>query len=118
MPIISGAAKGSASLLFSLNASIARSLPTAVRCLATVGVAALMCEAPAYAQSTITAGFTRGAIAEYTNNPNGTDRAILFSTLNISSISISQTSANGQWGGSQGNDTAVTATITFTKIGR
>ena len=113
MSIVSRATKGGASFLFSLNASIARGLPTAVRCLATVGAAALMCDAPAQAQSSITASFTRGAIAEYSNNPNGTDRAILFGSLNITGISISQTSNNGQWGGSQGNDTAVTATITF-----
>ena len=114
MSIVSLATKGGASFLFSLNASIARGLPTAVRCLTTVGVAALICDAPAHAQSSITASFTRGAIAEYANNPNGTDRAILFAPLSITSMSISQTSANGQWGGSQGNDTAVTATITFT----
>jgi hypothetical protein len=63
---------------------------------------------------TITANFSRGAIAEYTNNPNGTDKGVLFSTLGISSMSISQISANGQWGGTQGNDTSVTATINFT----
>ena len=114
MPINIRAAPARASLLLTLNAAVVRGLPTAAKCLATVCVAALMCEAPAYAQSTITASFTRGAIAEYTNNPNGTDRGVLFSTLNITNISISQSSSNGQWGGSQGNDTAVVATITFT----
>ncbi|MGN3975551.1 hypothetical protein, partial [Tsuneonella sp. SYSU-LHT278] len=102
-----------ASLLLTFNAAVVRGLPLAVRCLASVGVASLM-SAPAQAQSTVTATFSRGAIAEYTNNPNGTSRAMLFSSLNITSISISQGSSNGQWGGSQGNDTTVTATIRFT----
>ena len=69
--------------------------------------------AQAVAQSVLSAKFTRGAIAEYTNNPNGTDKGVLLSSLSIASITINQTSANGLWGGSQGNDTAVTATITF-----
>ncbi len=102
-----------ASFLYSLHTSFARGLPMAVKCLATVSVAALMCEAPVQAQGIVRAEFSRGAIAEYTNNPNGTDRGILFSTLNITGFTITQSSANGQWGGTQGNDTAVTATIMF-----
>ena len=74
----------------------------------------IACGAPAVAQTVLTATFARGAVAEYSNNPNGTDNGVLFSTLNISTMSISQSSANGSWGGTQGNDTAVTATINFT----
>lgn len=68
---------------------------------------------PASAQSaiTLTAEFDRGAIAEYSNNPNRTSNAELFSSLNISSMSISQQSDDGNWGGSSGNLTTVTLTI-------
>ena len=79
-----------------------------------VTACAIACAAPAAAQTTLTASFTRGAIAEYSNGPNGTDNGRLFSSLNIASVSISQTSQNGSWGGTQGNDTQVTARITFT----
>ncbi|WFL77485.1 hypothetical protein P7228_00005 [Altererythrobacter arenosus] len=75
-----------------------------------------MLVAPAHAQSstvTLTAEFSSGAIAEYSNGPNRTSNAQLFSPLSISSITISQESNDGNWGGSQGNDTAVTATITY-----
>jgi hypothetical protein len=75
---------------------------------------AIVCTAPAAAQTTLTATFNRGAIAEYTNGPNGTSNAALFSSLGISSMTISQLSGNGSWGGTQGNDTSVTARITFT----
>ncbi len=76
---------------------------------------AIVCSSPLAAQTTtLTASFSKGAIAEYTSNPNGTDNARLFSTLGIASMSISQQSSTGSWGGTQGNDTAVTAKITFT----
>ena len=78
-----------------------------------VSAVAVFSSSSAIAQ-TLTATFGNGAIAEYSNNPNGTDNGVLFSTLGISSLSISQVSANGAWGGTQGNDTAVTASITFT----
>jgi len=76
---------------------------------------AIVCSSPVAAQTTtLTATFARGAIAEYRNGPNGTDNARLFSTLGIASMTVSQQSSNGSWGGSQGNDTAITAKITFT----
>lgn len=76
---------------------------------------AVVCSAPVAAQTTtLTANFTRGAVAEYSGNPNGTDNGQLFSSLSIASVTISQVSQNGSWGGTQGNDTAVTAKITFT----
>jgi hypothetical protein len=56
---------------------------------------AVLLGSPAQAQTTLTATFTRGAIAEYSSNPNGTSNASLFATLNIASISISQNSSNG-----------------------
>ena len=75
---------------------------------------ATVCSSQAFAQVTVTAGFTKGAIAEYTNGANRTSNGRLFSELSISSIEISQNSSNGSWGGSQGNDTAVTVKISFT----
>ena len=75
---------------------------------------AVICSAPAAAQTTtLTASFSRGAVAEYTNGPNGTSNAVLFNGLGITSFTISQQSSNGSWGGTQGNDTSVTAKITF-----
>ena len=58
---------------------------------------ALLGSSQAFAQATLTANFTRGAIAEYTNGPNGTSRGVLFSTQNITRVSVSQVSANGMW---------------------
>jgi hypothetical protein len=80
-----------------------------------VTVCALVCSAPVAAQTTtLTASFSKGAIAEHSGNPNRTDNGRLFSSLCITGFSITQLSNNGSWGGSQGNDTAVTAQITFT----
>ncbi|WP_183932795.1 cadherin repeat domain-containing protein, partial [Sphingomicrobium lutaoense] len=76
---------------------------------------------PAFAQNTtLNADFQSGAIAEYSgNNSNRTSNAVLFDGLNsafgstnVSSINISQSTDDGNWGGS-GNNTAVTATIHF-----
>ncbi|MCJ8192049.1 cadherin repeat domain-containing protein, partial [Sphingomicrobium aestuariivivum] len=69
---------------------------------------------PAAAQTvTLNAEFQGGAIAEYTNGANGAQNGALFSALSISSIAISQDSATGEWGGTQGNDVDVTVTITY-----
>jgi hypothetical protein len=73
----------------------------------------MACSSEAYAQATVSAQFSKGAIAEYTNGANRTSNGKLFGELGISSIEISQNSSNGAWGGSQGNDTAVTMKIAF-----
>ena len=59
-----------------------------------------------------TATFTSGAVARYTNAPNGTDSAKLFSELSITSVIITQTindPTQSSW--LQGNDTTVNVTV-------
>jgi len=68
----------------------------------------------AEAHAGVSSTFTKGAVARYSGsavgvNANGTDSAQLFSELNITSVTISQTGAFTTW--SQGNDTAVSVTV-------
>ena len=65
--------------------------------------------------ATATAGFTGGAIAEYTNNAHQPNDATLlsFSTLNITEAIISDETDDGTFGGTQGNDYDVTLTLRY-----
>ncbi len=78
----------------------------------TAAAVAFAGSASAAQASTVSATFTKGAIAEYTNGANQTSNARLFSQLGIQSIMISQASTT--WGGTQGNDTTVNVTLTKT----
>lgn len=80
----------------------------------TSAIVAIAGSASAAQAATLSTTFTKGAIAEYTTTPNQTSNAKLFSELNIARITISQNSDNGSWGGTQGNDTNVTVTLTKT----
>lgn len=61
----------------------------------------------------VSATFTTGAIAEYSGpNANQNSNTKSFGTIGISKIVMSQ--GGSTWGGTQGNDTAVTLTIHFT----
>jgi hypothetical protein len=80
----------------------------------TAAIVSVGAGASAAQASTLSATFTTGAVAKYTSsnigtNANQTDTAKLFSELNITSVTISQTSTFSTW--SQGNDTAVTVTV-------
>lgn len=68
------------------------------------------------AHAAVSATFTKGAVARYASpsvgsGANTTDSALLFSALNITSVKIEQTGTSTVWGGTQGNDTAVTVTV-------
>lgn len=64
--------------------------------------------------ATVSAGFEAGVLAEYNNSAHGPVNARTFTALGISQAIISQDSDDGSFGGSQGNDYAVTATFLFT----
>ncbi|MEN9717749.1 MAG: hypothetical protein RIQ99_627, partial [Pseudomonadota bacterium] len=78
----------------------------------TAAIVSVCAGASAAQASTVSATFTKGAVAEYPNNANQTSNARLFGSLGIASMTISQ--ASGTWGGSQGNDTTVNVTLTKT----
>lgn len=67
----------------------------------------------AIASGTATAGFERGFVAEYSNNAHQPVSLKTFTTLGIDSVVISQTTDDGTFGGSQGNDYSVTVTFQF-----
>ena len=62
---------------------------------------------------TATAGFTGGAIGEYTNNAHQPVNLVSFSTLNITEAIISDDTDDGTFGGTQGNDYDVTLTFRY-----
>ena len=66
------------------------------------------------ANTTVYAGFTRGVVGEYSNNPHQPESLKTFTTLGINSVLISQSVDNGAFGGSQGNDYTVNVTMEFT----
>lgn len=82
--------------------------------LCSVAVVAMFGTAAEAQAATISATFTKGAVAEYDKNANQTNNAQLLSTLGIKSITISQVTNDGTWGGSQGNDTNVSVSIKLT----
>ncbi len=63
---------------------------------------------------TVSVGFNSGFIGEYDNNAHHPVTIKTFPTLLIQSVTISQETDNGLFGGSQGNDYAVTVGILFT----
>ncbi len=69
--------------------------------------------APAIAQTTVSAGFENGVIGEYRNNAHQPTRLNTFATLGITGAVISDTTEDGRFGGSQGNDYSVTVTFQF-----
>ncbi|RJT24414.1 cadherin repeat domain-containing protein [Chakrabartia godavariana] len=84
-----------------------------------VGTAALVAlglgATPALAvTSTVSVTFSNGFIGEYANGAQQPLHSVLFGTLNIGSVTISQTTDNGQFGGSQGNDYSVNLTVNYT----
>ncbi|WP_333790684.1 invasin domain 3-containing protein, partial [Sphingorhabdus sp.] len=64
--------------------------------------------------TTVSVGFENGFIGEYANAAHLPDRIRTFSTLGINSVTISQSTNNGLFGGSQGNDYSVTVTLQLT----
>ncbi len=64
--------------------------------------------------TTVSVNFVRGFIGEYTNNAHHPVTIQTFPTLVIQSVTLSQVTNNGLFGGSQGNDYAVTVGILFT----
>ncbi|MEE1877655.1 invasin domain 3-containing protein, partial [Altererythrobacter litoralis] len=69
--------------------------------------------APAIAQTTVSAGFENGVIGEYRNAAHQPTRLNTFATLGITGAVISDTTDDGRFGGSQGNDYSVTVTFQF-----
>ena len=67
----------------------------------------------AKAQTTVTAGFENGVIGEYQNNAHRPTRLNTFATLGITGAVISDTTDDGRFGGSQGNDYSVAVTFQF-----
>jgi len=63
--------------------------------------------------ATAVAGFSNGAIGEYTNTAHKADTLLSFSTLNITEAIITQESDDGSFGGTQGNDYDVTLTLRY-----
>ena len=63
--------------------------------------------------ATAVAGFSNGAIGEYTNAAHKADTLLSFSTLNITEAIITQESDDGSFGGTQGNDYDVTLTLRY-----
>ncbi len=63
--------------------------------------------------ATAVAGFSAGAIGEYTNNGHQPDALVSFSTLNITEAIISDETDDGTFGGTQGNDYDVTLTLKY-----
>ena len=69
--------------------------------------------APQLFAITATAGFTGGAIGEYTNNAHQPVNLVTLSTLNITEAIISDDTDDGTFGGTQGNDYDVTLTFRY-----
>ncbi|RJT26184.1 hypothetical protein D5I55_01340, partial [Chakrabartia godavariana] len=65
------------------------------------------------ANTTVSVGFENGFIGEYSNNAHQPVTIKTFPTLGIDSVTISQTTDNGAFGGSQGNDYSVNVRIQF-----
>lgn len=63
--------------------------------------------------ATASVGFESGFVGEYTNNAHQPVSIKTLATLGIDSVVISQTTDNGLFGGSQGNDYSVTVKILF-----
>ena len=76
-------------------------------------LSSLFLGSPAIAQTTVTAGFENGVIGEYRNNAHQPTRLNTFATLGITGAVISDTTDDGRFGGSQGNDYTVTVTFQF-----
>lgn len=76
-------------------------------------LSSLFLGSPAIAQTTVTAGFENGVIGEYQNNAHQPTRLNTFATLGITGAVISDTTDDGRFGGSQGNDYSVTVTFQF-----
>lgn len=76
-------------------------------------LSSLFLGSPATAQTTVTAGFENGVIGEYRNNAHQPTRLNTFATLGITGAVISDTTDDGRFGGSQGNDYTVTVTFQF-----
>lgn len=66
------------------------------------------------ATTTVSVGFESGFVGEYSNNAHQPQSIKTFGTLQVRSATISQTTDNGQFGGSQGNDYSVTVRLRFT----
>ena len=67
-----------------------------------------------YAETTVSVGFESGVIGEYRNNAHQPVNLKTFSTLGIASAIVSDSTDDGTFGGSQGNDYSVTVTLQFT----
>lgn len=65
------------------------------------------------ATSTVSVTFTNGFIGEYANGAQQPLHSVLLGTLNIRSVVISQTTDDGTFGGSQGNDYSVNLTVNY-----
>ncbi|MCO4090645.1 MAG: hypothetical protein HEQ34_01665 [Sphingorhabdus sp.] len=65
------------------------------------------------AATTVSVGFESGFVGEYSNNAHQPVSIKTLQTLGIDSVTISQTTDNGAFGGSQGNDYAVSVKIQF-----
>ncbi|WP_333790645.1 invasin domain 3-containing protein, partial [Sphingorhabdus sp.] len=63
--------------------------------------------------STVSVGFEKGLVGEYSNSAHQPVSIKTFNTLGIRSVTISQQTGNGLFGGTQGNDYNVTVTILF-----
>jgi hypothetical protein len=63
--------------------------------------------------ATVSVGFEDGFVGEYSNNAHQPVSIKTFATLGIDSVTISQNSNNTSFGGTQGNDYAVTLTVLF-----
>ncbi|WP_183938868.1 invasin domain 3-containing protein, partial [Sphingorhabdus rigui] len=69
--------------------------------------------ARAQTTSTVSVGFEKGFVGEYSNNAHQPVSIKTFTTLGIRNVTISQQTNNGAFGGSQGNDYSVTVTMLF-----
>ena len=63
--------------------------------------------------ATVSVGFEEGFVGEYSNNAHQPVSIKTFATLGIDSVVIDQNSTSSNFGGTQGNDYAVTLTIQF-----
>lgn len=65
------------------------------------------------AQSTVSVTFNNGFIGEYSNGAQAPLHSVLLTTLSIQSVVISQSTDNGSFGGSQGNDYSVNLKVNY-----